>query len=47
MSNQYALTVVSKRGKTRKAKAQITHQKDESTPKIAKPRGIYLDLNHR
>ncbi len=46
-SNQDALTVVSKWGKTMKAKAQITHHADEITPKAANALGIYLDLNHR
>jgi len=46
-SNQYALTVVSKWGKTMKAKAQITHHADEITPTAANALGIYLDLNHR
>src|SRR5450759_519346 len=46
-SNQYALTTVSKWGKTMKAKAQITHHADEITPKAANALGIYLDLSHR
>jgi hypothetical protein len=47
MSNQYALTVVAKSGKTTNVKAQITHHADEIMPKAAKALGIYPDLNHR
>ena len=46
-SNQYALTVSSKVGKTMKVKAQMTHHADEITPKAANALGIYLYLNHR
>src|SRR6266536_3208196 len=46
-SNQYALTVLSKAGKIRKTKAQITHHTDEITPKTASGFGMYPDLNHR
>lgn len=47
MSNQYALTAVSKLGKTMKANAQITHHADAITPKAANALGTYLDLNQR
>jgi hypothetical protein len=46
-SNQDALTVASKWGKTMKVKAQISHHADEMTSKVANALGIYLDLHHR
>ena len=39
-SNQYGLTGLAKPGKMRKTKAQMTHQADEITPKIANPFGM-------
>jgi len=46
-SNQYALTALSKFGKIRKAKAQITHHAEETRPKAANHLGIYLDFTHK